>query len=256
MAESPALLEARSVTVHFGGIRALHEASLAVGRGEAVGLVGPNGAGKTTLFDVISGRRHPDGGSVWFDGRRIDGLAPHRRARLGIARTFQRLEVFPELTVLEHLLVAERARRGNGALWKDLLNMSAPSADERRRVAEVVELVGLGDVLDTPVAALGLGLCRLVELGRALATGPRLLLADEPSSGLDAHETTQLAEVLRSVQHQRSMAVLLVEHDLRMVARTVDRVVVLDVGRVIAEGSFDETIAQPAVQRAYLGRGA
>lgn len=251
-----ALLDVRDVSVNFGGIKALADVSLAVGAGESVGLVGPNGAGKTTLFDCISGRRRPSSGSVRFDGRRIDGLAAHERARLGIARTFQRVEVFPELTVLEHLLVAERARRGDGALWKDLLNMGSPKADELSKAEAVAELVGVRDLLDVPVAALGLGMCRLVELGRALACEPRLLLADEPSSGLDIHETEALAGVLRTVQRDRGMAVLLVEHDLQMVATTVDRVVVLDLGQVIAEGSFERIIDDPHVQHAYLGRPA
>lgn len=250
------LLEVHEVSIHFGGIKALTDVSLAVGRGESVGLVGPNGAGKTTLFDCISGRRRPDTGTVVFEGSRIDGLPAYRRARLGIARTFQRVEVFPELTVLEHLLVAERARRGDGALWKDLLNMGGPKPDELAKVDAVAELVSVRDLLDVPVAALGLGMCRLVELGRALACEPRLLLADEPSSGLDVHETDALAGVLRAVQRDRGMAVLLVEHDLQMVATTVDRVVVLDLGQVIAEGPFDRIIDDPHVRHAYLGRPA
>ena len=249
----PDLLEVSGVTVHFGGIRALGEVSLSVAAGESVGLVGPNGAGKTTLFDCICGQRRPDVGSVAIDGVVVDGMAAHRRARLGVARTFQRVEVFPELTVREHLLVAERARGGDGALWKDLLNLGRPSADELRRVEAVVELVGLAPVADTPVAALGLGSCRLVEIGRALATEPRLLLADEPSSGLDVDETATLAQLLRLVQHQRGVAVLLVEHDLQMVGQVVDRAIVLDTGSVIAAGTFDQIMADDRVRHAYLG---
>jgi branched-chain amino acid transport system ATP-binding protein len=250
------LLEATTVSVRFGGITALKDVSLVAHEGEAVGLVGPNGAGKTTLFDCISGRLRPAGGHVSFAGRRIDDLPVYRRARLGIGRTFQRIEVFPEMTVREHLVVAERARSGQGALWKDLLNMGRPKPEELARVEELLELVGLGRVADAPVASLGLGMCRLVELARALAGEPRLLLADEPSSGLDPHETEVLADVLRALQRDRGMALLLVEHDLQMVARTVDRVVVIDVGTVIADGPFDAVIADPEVQRAYLGRSA
>ncbi|HLX87945.1 MAG TPA: ABC transporter ATP-binding protein [Acidimicrobiales bacterium] len=250
------LLEARSVSISFGGVLALDEASLVVGPGESVGLVGPNGAGKTTLFDCISGRRRPDRGTVKFDGHSLDGLPAFRRARLGMARTFQRIEVFPELTVRDHFLVAERARQGEASLWRDLLNMSSPRAAEVERVDALAALVGVTELLDVPVAALGLGTCRLVELGRALACEPKLLLADEPSSGLDIHETHALADVLRTIQSERGMAVLLVEHDLQMVARTVDRVVVLDLGRVIAEGPFDRVIDDPEVRRAYLGRSA
>jgi branched-chain amino acid transport system ATP-binding protein len=250
-----ALLEVRGVSIRFGGIQALSDVSMDVAPGESVGLVGPNGAGKTTLFDCISGRLRPDAGTVLFAGRRLDGMPAYRRARLGLARTFQRLEVFPELTVREHVIVAERAHRGAGALWRDLLNMAALRPDEAARVASVIELVGLEDLAEVPVAALGLGRCRLVELARALACEPTLLLADEPSSGLDRHEADGLADVLRTVQRQRSMAVLLVEHDLEMVARATDRVVVLDVGSVIAEGRFEDVVAQAAVRSAYLGAG-
>jgi branched-chain amino acid transport system ATP-binding protein len=207
------------------------------------------------LFDCISGRRRPNAGSVSFQGRSIDGVPAYRRARLGIGRTFQRLEVFPELTVREHLVVAERAHRGVGALWRDLLNLSRVRPEEEARVEAILDLVGLAHLADVPVAALGLGTCRLVELGRALACEPTLLLADEPSSGLDHHETDALATVLRAVQRDRSMALLLVEHDLQMVAKSVDRIVVLDVGHVIAEGRFDEVLAQPGVRQAYLGAG-
>lgn len=248
------LLEARGVSISFGGVLALDEASLTVGPGEALGLVGPNGAGKTTLFDCISGRRRPDRGTVTFEGRPLNGLPPYRRARMGIARTFQRIEVFPELSVRDHLMVAERARQGDAVLWRDLLNLSNPRSEELARVDELATLVGLSDLLDVPVAALGLGTCRLVELGRALACEPKLLLADEPSSGLDVRETEALADVLRTVQRERGMAVLLVEHDLQMVARTVDRVVVLDLGRIIAEGPFDRVIDNAEVRRAYLGQ--
>ncbi len=247
------LLDVRHVSVRFGGIQALGDVSLSVGRGEAVGLVGPNGAGKTTLFDCISGRLRPDVGDIAFDGHPLGPLPAHRRARLGLARTFQRLEVFPELTVREHLLVAARAHRGGAPLWRDLLNLSAVRPEEAAAVAEILELVGVAELAEVPVAALGLGRCRLVELARALACEPRLVLADEPSSGLDRHEALAVSEVLRNVQRQRSTALLLVEHDLEMVARSVDRVVVLDVGQVIADGPFDKVVATEAVRRAYLG---
>ena len=250
------LLEANALSIRFGGIAALKDVSLSVAAGEAVGLVGPNGAGKTTLFNCMCGQLRPDSGTVAFDGQRIEQLPAHLRARLGIRRTFQRVEVFTELTVRDHMIVAERARRGDGALWKDLLNRAAPRPDELANVTRVLDLVGLSDLADVPVAALSLGHCRLVELGRALAGQPRLLMADEPSSGLDMRETAELAKVLRTVQREQNMAVLLVEHDLEMVAKAVDRVVVLDVGEIIAEGSLDQVVAMPEVRRAYLGRTA
>jgi len=250
------LLQASGISIRFGGIAALKDVSLSVMPGEAVGLVGPNGAGKTTLFNCMCGQLRPDSGTVVFDGQRIENLPAHLRARLGIRRTFQRIEVFTELTVRDHMIVAERARRGGGALWKDLLNKGGTTAEEHAVTDRVLDLVGLTDLADVPVAALSLGHCRLVELGRALAGQPRLLMADEPSSGLDMSETAELADVLRTVQREHGMAVVLVEHDLEMVARAVDRVVVLDVGEVIAQGTLDEVVALPAVRRAYLGRTA
>jgi branched-chain amino acid transport system ATP-binding protein len=252
----PDLLEVRTLSVQFGGILALADVSLSVGPAQSVGIVGPNGAGKTTLFNCVSGQITSYRGSVLYDGTPVDHMPVFRRARLGIARTFQRIEVFSELTVREHMLVAERARRGDGALWKDLLNMGRPTPDERERAEAMIDLVGLNDVADTPVAALPLGLCRLVELGRALALEPKLLLADEPSSGLDTHETKLLAALLRRVQRHRETAVLLVEHDLDMVAEVVDRVIVLDFGHEIAAGPLGEVINDPVVRRAYLGKPA
>ena len=250
------LLEARAISKRFGGVQALHEVTLSVAPGEIFGLVGPNGAGKTTLFNCLCGQLRPDGGSVRFDGHLIDDLPTYRRARLGIGRTFQRIEVFPELSVREHLFVAARAHRNDGALWKDLLNLSRPRPDEIAVIESVLHLVDLTDVADVPVAALSLGHCRLVELGRALAGQPRLLMADEPSSGLDVRETQALADTLRHVQEEHGTAVLLVEHDLEMVARVVDRVIVLDFGQQIAAGTLDEVLADPAVRKAYLGKTA
>jgi branched-chain amino acid transport system ATP-binding protein len=249
-------LEARGISKQFGGIQALHDVSLSVGVGEILGLVGPNGAGKTTLFNCLCGQLKTDGGTVLFDGEPIDGLPTYRRARLGIGRTFQRIEVFPELTVRSHLMVAERAHGGKGALWKDLLNLSQPTAEENAQVDATLALVGLERVADTPVAALSLGHCRLVELGRALAGEPTLLMADEPSSGLDVRETADLAAMLRHVQEERGTSILLVEHDLDMVSRLVDRVHVVDFGNTIAAGSLDEVMANPAVRLAYLGKSA
>jgi branched-chain amino acid transport system ATP-binding protein len=253
---SDALLVTKGVTKSFGGVVAVREVELSVYRGESIGLVGPNGAGKTTLFNCICGQLRPDSGSVTFNGTALERKPPYVRARLGIGRTYQRIEVFPELTVHEHLMVAERSRRGDGRIWKDLCNRSKSRPMELEWVDEVLSLVGLQDVRTTPVSALSLGLCRLVELARAVICQPDLLIADEPSSGLDVHETKELAKVLRSLQRDRGMAVLLVEHDLGMVSDVVDRVVVMDLGKVIATGSFDDVMSLPEVQFAYLGTTA
>jgi branched-chain amino acid transport system ATP-binding protein len=215
--------------------------------------VGPNGAGKTTLFNCICGQLRPEQGSIDLDGRELLGMPTFKRARLGISRTYQRIEVFPDMTVRDHLVVAVRARWSTGRLWKDLLNRSAVTPEENERVASVLELVGIEDRAQTPVSALGLGLCRLVELARALVSEPVLLLADEPSSGLDIHETRELAQVLRKLQRERGMAMLLVEHDLGMVGEVVDRTIVMNLGVVIADGTFDEVMADANVRQAYLG---
>lgn len=248
-----ALLTARGITKRFAGITALDAVHLEVAPGEAVGLIGPNGAGKTTFFNCLLGIEPPDAGTVEFRSRDITHLPVHRRARLGLARTFQRIELFGGMTVREHLLVAERARLGTGRLWKDLLGRSAPSPEEQARAARTLELLGLTDVADAPVEALSLGRGRLVEVGRALMTEPALLLLDEPSSGLDRHETDALAATLADVQAERGTAVLLVEHDVEFVQSFAERCYVLDFGTVIAAGPTASVLGDPEVRRAYLG---
>lgn len=256
MADHDALLRVIDVTKTFGGITAVDSVSFDVHSGESVGLVGPNGAGKTTVFNCICGQLQPQRGSVELAGKDLLEMPTYRRARLGIGRTYQRVEIFPDMTVRDHLLVAERARRRQGRLWKDLCNRSDPTPEEDQRVAEVLELVGIDDQAESPVSTLGLGSCRLVELARALVADPVLLLADEPSSGLDVHETRELSQVLQMLQRERGMAVLLVEHDLSMVASVVDRTIVMNLGAVIAEGTFDEVMADASVRQAYLGLSA
>ena len=254
MAEGEPLLRLHAVSKSFGGIQAVHSISFNVAAGESVGLVGPNGAGKTTLFNCVCGQLRPESGDIVFDGTLLEGLPTYKRARLGIGRTYQRVEVFTDMSVRDHLMVAERSRRGEGRLWRDLLNLSKPTKDEMERVHATLELVGITQLADTSVNALGLGNCRLVELARALAAEPKILLADEPSSGLDLHETAEVAAVLRTVQRERGTAVLLVEHDLSMVAEVVDRTVVMDLGSMLAEGTFDEVMANALVRDAYLGQ--
>ena len=249
------LLEASGISKRFGGVLALGDVSIDVGDGEAVGLVGPNGAGKTTFFNCLLGLVRPDAGRVAFKGQDLTGLPIHRRARLGIGRTFQRVELFAGLTVGEHLLIAERARKGRGGLLHDVVGGGRPTGEERARVSEMLDLVGLGGAADVPVEALSLGHARLLELGRALITDPDLLLLDEPSSGLDRVESLALAAVLRSTQVERHTAVLLVEHDLEMVRRVATRLFVLDFGSVLAAGPVEEVLGDERVRHAYLGRG-
>ena len=253
MAE-PALLSLRGVSKSFGGIHAVHDISFEVRAGESIGLVGPNGAGKTTLFNCVCGQLRNDEGEILFDGAPLVGVPTFKRARLGIGRTYQKVEVFTDMSVRDHLMVAERSRRGEGRLWKDLLNMSTVTKEESDNVDVTLELVGISRLAETSVNALGLGNCRLVELARALAAEPKILLADEPSSGLDIHETAEVAAVLRTVQRERGTAILLVEHDLSMVGEVVDRTVVMDLGSMLCEGTFDEVMANPEVRHAYLGQ--
>ncbi|MYB04010.1 MAG: ABC transporter ATP-binding protein [Acidimicrobiaceae bacterium] len=248
-----ALLAASGVSVAFSGIRALNDVTLRVDAGERVGLIGPNGAGKTTLFNCLLGILQPDSGRVMLNGADVGGWPVHRRARAGMGRTFQRVELFSDTTVREHLLIAERIRNGSGALWKDLIGRGRPRPTEIAACDEVLELLGIDGLADQPVESLSLGQSRLVEVGRALMTGPQVLLLDEPSSGLDRDETQALADTLRAVQESRGYAVLLVEHDVSLVADFTERVYVLDSGSLIAEGPTAEVLADPAVRRAYLG---
>jgi branched-chain amino acid transport system ATP-binding protein len=247
------LLDARGVTKTFAGITALNDVSLDVDEREIVGLIGPNGAGKTTFFNCLLGIVKLDAGTVIFDGRDLARVPTYRRARLGIGRTFQRIELFSGMTPREHFLVAERVRNGRGALWKDILFLGRPSADENARATAMLELLGIAAVADRPVESLSLGVGRLVEIGRALMTGPKLVLLDEPSSGLDRQETEALTVKLRAVQKEQGIAILLVEHDVDFVRSLVQRVFVLDFGTLIASGPTAEVFADDAVRRAYLG---
>ena len=247
------LLEAVGMSMTFSGICALDDVSMSVAAGERVGLIGPNGAGKTTLFNCLLGILRPDSGTVILNGADVGGWPVHRRAQAGMGRTFQRVELFSDTTVREHLLIAERVRNGTGAFWKDLLGRGRPRPEEVAACDEVLELLGIAELADKPVESLSLGQSRLVEAGRALMTGPQILLLDEPSSGLDRDETQALAETLRAVQDTRGYAVLLVEHDVALVADFTERSYVLDSGAIIAEGPTAEVLADPAVRRAYLG---
>lgn len=251
---SAVLLEVSGLRRRFGGIAALAGVDLVVDADESVALIGPNGAGKTTLFDCVSGLTHPDAGTISLAGRRINRMPVYKRARLGIGRTFQRAELFARESVRDHLIVAERARVGDGRVWKDLLGRGSPSAAELARVDSMLGELGLETIADAPAESLSLGQGRLVELGRALIGNPRLLLLDEPSAGLDAAETAELAAVLRRAREDRGCAMLIVEHDLDLVRALATRVVVLDSGKVVASGSLDEVMEDHAVREVYLGQ--
>jgi branched-chain amino acid transport system ATP-binding protein len=247
------VLQVYGATKRFSGIVALDDASIEIGSGERVGLIGPNGAGKTTFFNCMLGVLPLDTGRVELDGKDVTNVPVYKRARLGIGRTFQRIELFPDTSVRDHLFIAERVRRGSGRLWKDLFGLGRPKAEEVARCDEVLELLGLGELADEPIERLSLGQCRLVEVGRALMTEPKVLLLDEPSSGLDRAETTALAATLQEVQTQQGFSILLVEHDVELVSSFTTRSYVLDFGRMILEGPTSEVLASPEVRAAYLG---
>jgi len=240
------VLEVRGVSVTFGGVAALTDVSLEVAPGQVTGLIGPNGAGKTTLFNVISGLQSPDHGRILLDGRDVTELRPYKRARLGLARTFQRLELFGTLSAAGNVLVGlESGNRHQRAQVAGQSGCHAPAV-------ALLDRVGVGDAAHQPVGTLPTGSARLVELARALSIDPKVLLLDEPCSGLDDRDTEQLGTLLSALAAE-GRSVVLVEHDMDVVLKICDVVNVLDFGEVIATGTPDEIKASPAVQAAYLG---
>jgi branched-chain amino acid transport system ATP-binding protein len=236
------LLAVKNVTRRFGGIVAIDDVSLDVEQGQIVGLIGPNGAGKTTLFNVITRLYRPDAGELEFAGKTLLRTPPHRIVRRGIARTFQNVELFGTMTVLDNVLVGAHTRTrpfaGRAALG---------------RAREIISYVGLGDVAMRPVAGLPFGTLKRVELARALVAHPQLLLLDEPAGGLNHEEVSELGSFIQALRHDFQLTVLLVEHHMGLVMGIADRIHVLDFGRKIAEGTPDEVRSNAAVIEAYLG---
>jgi branched-chain amino acid transport system ATP-binding protein len=246
------ILQVKNLTKRFGGLTAVAGLDFEVGESEILGLIGPNGAGKSTTFNLIAGAGAADGGEIRFSGEAILGLAPHEIAARGVMRTFQHNRPFEGMTVLENVLVGAHTRFGGNPFSGGAFRQEA---EIRSRAAELTEFVGLGELRDAGVDRLSFGQGRLLEIARALAGEPKLVLLDEPAAGLTLAEAERIATVIRGIA-ARGIAVLLIEHDMRFLLPLAHRVVVLNFGAKIAEGAPERIRSDPAVMRAYLGERA
>jgi branched-chain amino acid transport system ATP-binding protein len=253
------LLEIRELKKRFGGLNALSGVEMHVDEGEIVSVIGPNGAGKTTLFNTLTGLYEPDEGEIVFDGHHMVGLKPNRITKLGISRTFQTVHLFPNMTVLENVMVGQHCRTRSGLLGAVL--RLPPSRSEERRIRERAEdcLQFFGTRLsgyrqDQPASVLSYANRRRLEIARAMATEPKLLLLDEPTAGMNPRETQELTELIGRLRDERGFTIVVIEHDMRVVKGVSDRVIALDYGRKLAEGTYEEVAHDEQVIEAYLGR--
>jgi branched-chain amino acid transport system ATP-binding protein len=249
------LFQAEGIGINFGGIRAVEGVSFEVRPGEVFSIIGPNGAGKTTIFNLISRIYAPSTGRLLFDGQDITQLPPHRIAGLGIARTFQNIELFANATLLQNLLIGRHrhAAVGIAAQLAFLPSVRKAEIEHRRRAEEVIAFLGLQRHRDSLIANLPYGVRKVVELGRALCTEPRLLLLDEPSSGLNVEETEEMAFWIDDIKKDLGITIIMVEHDMKLVSAVSDRVMALNYGRILAMGTAAEVQSDPEVIRAYIG---
>jgi ABC-type branched-subunit amino acid transport system ATPase component len=256
-----ALLEIKGLVKQFGGLEALSGVDFQIAEGEIVSVIGPNGAGKTTFFNVISGMYAPNEGEIIFDGRDVTGLTPDQITKRGIARTFQNVRLFPNMTVLENIMVAQHSRTSKGvfpALFQTP-GFRKEEAEIRERARDVLGFFGtrlIGYRLDQPAFVLSYANRRRLEIARAMGTQPRLLLLDEPTAGMNPRETAELTELIRKLRDERGFTIVVIEHEMKVVRDVSDRVVVLDHGVQIAQGSYDEVSTNEDVIEAYLGRPA
>jgi branched-chain amino acid transport system ATP-binding protein len=253
------LLEVRGVSKHFGGLYALSGLDVSVEEGEILSIIGPNGAGKSTVFNVITGLYQPDAGDVLFRGQSIVGLTPNQITKLGIARTFQTVHLFPNMTVLENAMVGQHSRT-KGRVLATIVRTPGVREEERvirARATEALDFFGArlaGYRQDQPAFVLSYANRRRLEIARALATQPQLMLLDEPTAGMNPTETLELRDHIKRIRDQLGVTVLVIEHDMRVVKGVSDRVIACDYGRKISEGTYDEVASDERVIEAYLGR--
>jgi branched-chain amino acid transport system ATP-binding protein len=261
VSDTPAVLEVRGLEKHFGGLYALTGLDMEVREGEIVSVIGPNGAGKSTLFNTITGLYGPDGGDVRFGGQSIVGLKPSQITRLGISRTFQTVHLFPNMTVLENAMVGQHSRSRSGVLGSVLRLPSQRNEEERIRAKARESLSFFGPRLsgyrhEQPAFTLSYANRRRLEIARALATEPTLLLLDEPTAGMNPTETQELTDQIWRLRKDRGVTILVIEHDMRVVRGVSDRVIALDYGKKIAQGTYEEVANDERVIEAYLGTKA
>ncbi|MFQ5615366.1 MAG: ABC transporter ATP-binding protein [Anaerolineales bacterium] len=255
------LFECKALVKDFGGLRAVNNFDLRIEEGEIVSLIGPNGAGKTTFFNLATGFYPPNTGKIIFDGHHLVGRAPHQITKIGIARTFQTVRLFPNMTILENVMVGQHSR-GRSGVWGAIFRPPGYRAEEertRKKAEEQLAFFGtrlIGYRLDQPATSLSYANRRRLEIARAMATEAKLLLLDEPTAGMNPKETAELTELIGKLRDERGFTILFIEHDMRVVKGVSDRVVVLDYGSKIAEGTYEEVSRDERVLEAYLGKRA